>query len=50
MAKGYLNMKPLITHEFSLEDYLEALDTNLTDRNSIKVIIHPHWEKGRRKV
>lgn len=50
MAKGYLNMKPLITHEFSLEDYLKALDTNLTDRNSIKVIIHPHWEKGRRKV
>lgn len=50
MEKGYLNMKPLITHEFSLEDYLEALDTNLKDRSSIKVIIHPHWEKGKKAV
>lgn len=48
MKAGYLNIKPLITHEFSLEDYLEALDTNLSDRNSIKVIIHPQWEKGRK--
>lgn len=50
MEKGYLNMKPLITHEFSLEDYLEALDTNLKDRSSIKVIVHPHWEKGKKAV
>ncbi|MCI8833946.1 MAG: alcohol dehydrogenase catalytic domain-containing protein [Ruminococcus sp.] len=50
IAKGYVNLKPLITHEFSLEDYLEALDTNLKDRNSIKVLIHPHWEKGKKIV
>lgn len=48
IAAGYVNLKPLITHEFALEDYLEALDTNLKDRNSIKVLIHPHWEKGRK--
>lgn len=50
MASGHINLKPLITHEFALEDYLEALDTNLKDRNSIKVLVHPHWEKGRKVV
>lgn len=50
MKNGYVNTQPLVTHEFSLEDYLEALDTNLNDRNSIKVVIHPHWEKGRKQV
>lgn len=50
MKNGYVNTQPLVTHEFSLEDYFEALDTNLRDRNSIKVVIHPHWEKGRKKV
>ena len=43
-------MKPLITHEYALEDYLEALDTNLKDRNAIKVIIHPQWEKGKKII
>lgn len=50
LADGRLNMKPLITHEFALEDYFEALDTNLKDRNSVKVLIHPNWEKGRKVV
>lgn len=50
VADGKVNLKPLITHEFSLEDYLEALDTNLKDRNSIKVLIHPQWKKGEKKV
>ncbi len=50
IARGYVNLKPLITHEFSLEDYTEALDTNLTDRDSIKVLVHPHWEKGKKIV
>lgn len=45
---GRVNLKPLITHEFSLEDYLEALDTNLRDRNVVKVLIHPQWKKGQR--
>lgn len=48
MEKGYVNLKPLITHEFALEDYLEALDTNIKDRNSIKVLVHPQWEKGKK--
>ena len=50
MENGHLNMKPLITHEYALEDYLEALDTNLKDRNAIKVIIHPQWEKGKKII
>ncbi len=50
IESGAINLKPLITHEFSLEDYFEALDTNLKDRNSIKVLIHPHWEKGKKEV
>ena len=50
VASGHINLKPLITHEFALEDYLEALDTNLKDRNSIKVLIHPQWKKGEKKV
>jgi D-arabinitol dehydrogenase (NADP+) len=50
IENGYVNLKPLITHEFSLEDYFEALDTNYQDRNSVKVLLHPHWEKGKKKV
>lgn len=50
IASGQVKLKPLITHEFSLEDYFEALDTNLKDRNSIKVLIHPNWEKGEKKI
>lgn len=50
IASGHVNLKPLITHEFSLEDYFEALDTNLKNRNSIKVLIHPNWEKGEKKI
>ncbi|MBS5387958.1 MAG: alcohol dehydrogenase catalytic domain-containing protein [Clostridiales bacterium] len=49
LRSGRVNLKPLITHEFSLEDYMKALDTNLTDRNSLKVVIHPEWEKGKTK-
>lgn len=50
LADGRLNLKPLITHEFALEDYFEALDTNLKDRHSVKVLIHPNWEKGKKVV
>lgn len=49
IKKGYVNLKPLITHEYSLEDYMEALDMNLTDRNSLKIIIHPEWKKGEKR-
>ena len=50
MKRGIVRTKPLITHEFAMEDYLEALDTNLEDRNSIKVLVHPQWEKGKKVV
>lgn len=50
IADKRINLKPLITHEFALEDYFEALDTNMKDRNSVKVLIHPHWEKGKKIV
>ena len=50
MRDGHLNLQPLVTHEFALDDFLEALDTNMNDRNSVKVIIHPDWEKGRKRV
>jgi D-arabinitol dehydrogenase (NADP+) len=50
VRSGHIDCQPLVTHEFSLEDYFEALDTNIKNRDSIKVIIHPNWEKGRKKV
>jgi threonine dehydrogenase-like Zn-dependent dehydrogenase len=42
VADGRLNLKPLITHRFSLDDVNEALDT-FTGRKggAIKVIIKP---------
>ncbi|MBQ7703000.1 MAG: alcohol dehydrogenase catalytic domain-containing protein [Firmicutes bacterium] len=42
IAEGKLDLKPLITHEFKLDDYFEALDTNRDDPQSIKVVIHPN--------
>lgn len=47
---GRIKLKPLITHEYALEDYFEALETNLKDRNSVKVLVHPNWEKGKKIV
>ena len=42
MSDGRINLKPLITHTFSLDDINEALDT-FTQRkgNAIKVIVKP---------
>jgi D-arabinitol dehydrogenase (NADP+) len=48
IASGYVKCKPLITHEYALEDYTEALDMNNKNRNSLKVLIHPQWEAGKK--
>lgn len=34
----------LVTHEYSLNNFYEALDENVNNRNSIKVVIHPNEE------
>jgi threonine dehydrogenase-like Zn-dependent dehydrogenase len=42
LADGRLNLKPLITHKFSLDDVNEALDTFINRKGgAIKVIIKP---------
>ena len=44
ISGGKLDLKPLITHRFSLDDYFEALDTNRDDPRAIKVVIKPNEE------
>jgi len=34
----------LITGEYSLDDFYQALDYNVNDRHAIKVAIHPSAE------
>lgn len=34
----------LVTHEYPLDKFYEALDENVNNRNSIKVVIHPNGE------
>ncbi|XP_044742437.1 sorbitol dehydrogenase-like [Chrysoperla carnea] len=42
VASGNVNVKPLITHHYNLEETLEAFETARTGRgNAIKVLIHP---------
>jgi threonine dehydrogenase-like Zn-dependent dehydrogenase len=42
LADGRLNLKPLITHKFSLDDVNEALDTFINRKGgAIKVILKP---------
>jgi D-arabinitol dehydrogenase (NADP+) len=42
LEQGYVLPELVITHEFPLDRYFEALDLNLSDKESIKVIIHPN--------
>ena len=42
MANGKCNVSMLVTHTFDLDDYFLALDTNKTDKSTLKVIIHPN--------
>ena len=44
LANGTVDGDELITHEFDLDDYFDALDLNVRDRSAIKVIIHPNKE------
>ena len=39
VSSGQINLKPLITHKFSLEDYQEAFQI-AADRKGIKVFIN----------
>jgi L-iditol 2-dehydrogenase len=39
VASGLINVKPLVTHHFDMEQTLEAYDTTLKG-NGIKVMIH----------
>ncbi len=41
---GKLDLKPLITHQFPLEQYFDALDANRDDPMAIKVVVHPNEE------
>ncbi|MDO4320978.1 MAG: alcohol dehydrogenase catalytic domain-containing protein [Lachnospiraceae bacterium] len=34
----------LVTHEYPLDRFYEALDENVNNRNSVKVVIHPNQE------
>lgn len=42
MATGKVDCEMIITHEYPLDDYFEALDTNLNDPGAIKIAIHPN--------
>ncbi|MBQ8563719.1 MAG: alcohol dehydrogenase catalytic domain-containing protein [Firmicutes bacterium] len=42
VVSGKLDLKPMITHQFPLDRYFEALDINRDDPASIKVVIHPN--------
>ncbi len=44
LASGIVNGDILVTGEHDLDDYYNALDENVNDRNSIKVVIHPNKE------
>lgn len=44
ISTGKLDLKPLITHTFSLDRYFEALDVNRDNPQAIKVVIHPNEE------
>lgn len=44
LASGIVNGDILVTGEYDLDDYYNALDENVNDRNSIKVVIHPNKE------
>lgn len=42
LEEGTVDTRNLITHTFALEDYFQALDVALQDREAMKVIIHPN--------
>jgi D-arabinitol dehydrogenase (NADP+) len=42
ISKNKINADMLITHEYDLEHFYEALDENVNNHDSIKVTIHPN--------
>lgn len=42
IAVGKVNTKILLSGEYSLDEYFDALDRNLHDRGVLKIIIHPN--------
>lgn len=42
MGTGKCKVDMLVTHTFDLDDYFLALDTNKTDKSTLKVVIHPN--------
>ncbi len=47
MANGKCNVSTLVTHTFDLDDYFLALDTNKTDKSTLKVVIHPNGDPNK---
>jgi threonine dehydrogenase-like Zn-dependent dehydrogenase len=41
LASGKIDVKPFITHHFTLDQINEAIETGLTDPTAIKIIVHP---------
>jgi len=46
LERGAVDCGIVISHEFFLDDYFEALDLNINDENSVKVIIHPNRQEN----
>lgn len=44
IASGKVKVNELITAEYNLDDYFEAIDRNIHDKEVIKIIIHPNVE------
>ncbi len=43
LESGVVDSSAVITNEFSLDKYFQALDLNLNDPETIKVMIHPNY-------
>ena len=41
LADSRVKGDQLVTHEYTLDQFYEALDENVNNRDSIKVVIHP---------
>ena len=46
VIQGQLNLKPLITHRFALDNIVEAFETARTDPAAIKVVLEPGTDRG----
>lgn len=42
---GKVDVKVLVTAEYDLDNYFEAIDRNMQEKDVIKIIIHPNKEK-----